>query len=113
MGTVTDSGWSRLYFIVFYLFTLVVLTIVVAAILEAFLFRIQYKKALKKDDESSHLSVLVALSSSELLSLPKTLMNRTMFLIKYPSPTLDPGTNSTLLFGDKRQGGPERNCSIL
>jgi len=107
-ATVTDSGWSRLYFIVFYLFTLVVLTIVVAAILEAFLFRIQYKKALKKDDESSHLSVLVALSSSELLSLPKTLMNRTMFLIKYPSPTLDPGTNSTLLFkGDKRRSREE------
>ena len=47
---VTGTGWTRLYFIIFYLFTLVVLTIVVAAILEAFLFRIQYKKALKKED---------------------------------------------------------------
>ena len=47
---VTETGWTRLYFITFYLFTLVVLTIVVAAVLEAFLFRIQYKKALKKED---------------------------------------------------------------
>ena len=46
----TGTGWTRLYFIIFYLLTLVVLTIVVAAILEAFLFRIQYKKALKKED---------------------------------------------------------------
>merc|ERR1712025_998103 len=114
MGTVTDSGWSRLYFIVFYLFTLVGLTIVVAAILEAILFRIQYKKALKKADESSHLSLLVTLSSSEFHSLPKTLMNRIMLLIKYPSPTPDPGISRPLLFkGDKRQGGPERSCSIF
>ena len=46
----TGTGWTRLYFITFYLFTLVVMTIVVAATLEAFLFRIQYKKALKKQD---------------------------------------------------------------
>jgi len=107
-ATVTESGWSRLYFIVFYLFTLVVLTIVVAAILEAFLFRIQYKKALKKEDESGHLSVLVTLSSSELQSLPKSLMNRMMFLIKYPSLTFVPDTNSTILFrGDKRRSREE------
>lgn len=107
-ATVTDSGWSRLYFIVFYLFTLVILTIVVAAILEAFLFRIQYKKALKKEDESGHQSILVTLSSSELHSLPKTLMNRILFLIKYPSPTLVPDANSTLLFkGDKRRSRDE------
>ena len=47
---VTGTGWTRLYFITFYLFTVVVLTIVVAAVLEAFLFRIQYKNALKKKD---------------------------------------------------------------
>ena len=47
----TGTEWSRLYFIMFYLCTLVAITIVVAAILEAFLFRIQYKKALRKDEE--------------------------------------------------------------
>ncbi|CAK1552370.1 unnamed protein product [Leptosia nina] len=42
---------SRLYFMVFYLFTMVVLTIVVASVLEAFRFRIQYKRSTTKRDE--------------------------------------------------------------
>ena len=47
---VTGNSWTRVYFVIFYLFTIVVLTLVVAAILEAFLFRIQYKKKFKKED---------------------------------------------------------------
>ena len=47
---VTGTSWTRIYFVIFYLFTIVVLTLVVAAILEAFLFRIQYKKKFKKED---------------------------------------------------------------
>ncbi|XP_013167632.1 PREDICTED: two pore calcium channel protein 2-like isoform X6 [Papilio xuthus] len=43
--------FSRLYFMVFYLFTMVVLTIVVASVLEAFRFRIQYKRSTTKRDE--------------------------------------------------------------
>jgi two pore calcium channel protein 1 len=35
---------------VFYLFTMVVLTIVVASVLEAFRFRIQYKRSTTKRD---------------------------------------------------------------
>ncbi|XP_033106925.1 two pore calcium channel protein 1-like [Anneissia japonica] len=35
--------WSRVYFIVFYLSSMVVVTIIVAFILEAFIFRMQYK----------------------------------------------------------------------
>ncbi|XP_052739234.1 two pore calcium channel protein 1-like isoform X5 [Bicyclus anynana] len=42
---------SRIYFMVFYLFTMVVLTIVVASVLEAFRFRIQYKRSTSKRDE--------------------------------------------------------------
>lgn len=42
--------FSRVYFMLFYLFTMVVLTIVVASVLEAFRFRIQYKKQTSKRD---------------------------------------------------------------
>lgn len=41
---------SRLFFMLFYLFTMVVLTIVVASVLEAFRFRIQYKRQTSKRD---------------------------------------------------------------
>ena len=41
---------SRIFFMLFYLFTMVVLTIVVASVLEAFRFRIQYKKQTSKRD---------------------------------------------------------------
>lgn len=41
---------SRFYFILFYLFTMIVLTIVVASVLEAFRFRIQYKRQTTKRD---------------------------------------------------------------
>ncbi|XP_071945842.1 two pore channel protein 1-like [Antedon mediterranea] len=37
------SEWSRVYFIVFYLSSMVVVTIIIAFILEAFIFRMQYK----------------------------------------------------------------------
>ncbi|XP_048482416.1 two pore channel protein 1 isoform X2 [Plutella xylostella] len=43
--------FTRVYFMVFYLFTMVVLTIVVASVLEAFRFRIQYKRSTSKRDE--------------------------------------------------------------
>lgn len=42
------SPWSRAYFMLFYLFTMIVLTIVVASVLEAFRFRIQYKRQTSK-----------------------------------------------------------------
>lgn len=42
------SPWSRAYFMLFYLSTMIVLTIVVASILEAFRFRIQYKRQTSK-----------------------------------------------------------------
>lgn len=41
---------SRIYFILFYLTTMIVLTIVVASVLEAFRFRIQYKRQTTKRD---------------------------------------------------------------
>jgi hypothetical protein len=43
----TDSLWTRLYFMMFYVITMIVMTIIVSVILEAFLFRIQYRKKVK------------------------------------------------------------------
>ena len=43
-------SYSRLYFIAFYLFTMVVLTIVVASVLQSFRFRIHYKRQTSKRD---------------------------------------------------------------
>ncbi|XP_044763143.1 two pore calcium channel protein 1-like [Coccinella septempunctata] len=55
------NPYSRLFFMLFYLFTMVVLTIVVASVLEAFRFRIQYKKQTSKRDEEQmlHEEVLI------------------------------------------------------
>lgn len=50
-ASVTHNQYSRIYFMLFYLFTMVVLTIVVASVLEAFRFRIQYKRQTTKRDE--------------------------------------------------------------
>ena len=48
-AAVTGSAWSRCYFMAFYLVTMVVLTITVSLFLEAFLFRIQYKRTVGSD----------------------------------------------------------------
>ena len=42
--------WSRLYFMLFYLTTMLLLSIVVASVLDAFLFRISYKEQMSKED---------------------------------------------------------------
>ncbi|CAG2173046.1 unnamed protein product [Oppiella nova] len=65
------SDWSRLYFMSFYIMTLVVITIVVALVLETFLFRIQYRHKMGDIDSTflardTHITVDVALNSEEL-----------------------------------------------
>lgn len=57
---------SRIYFMLFYLFTMVVLTIVVASVLEAFRFRIQYKKQTSKRDEEQMLHEDVSIDWNRL-----------------------------------------------
>ena len=42
--------WTRAYFMIFYIFTMIVMTIIVAFILEAFLFRIQFTEFLNKQE---------------------------------------------------------------
>lgn len=44
----TVGLYTRVYFMVFYLITMIVLTIVVSSFLEAFRFRIQYKRSTSK-----------------------------------------------------------------
>ena len=53
----------------FYLFTMVVVTIIVAFILEAFLFRIQYKQRMNKDEEIKVLSEIISLDREEVFYL--------------------------------------------
>eukprot|EP00092_Neocalanus_flemingeri_P012722 GFUD01013709.1.p1 GENE.GFUD01013709.1~~GFUD01013709.1.p1 ORF type:complete len:872 (+),score=167.61 GFUD01013709.1:299-2914(+) len=68
-ASVTGTDWSRLYFMGFYLFTMVVVTIIVAFILEAFLFRIQYKQKMNKDEEIKVLSETIAMDREEVFYL--------------------------------------------
>ncbi|XP_046979764.1 two pore channel protein 1-like [Schistocerca americana] len=60
------SPWSRIYFMLFYLSTMIVLTIVVASVLEAFRFRIQYKRQTTKREEEKMLHEEVDVKWEEL-----------------------------------------------
>lgn len=62
---------SRAYFVLFYLFTMVVLTIVVASVLEAFRFRIQYKKQTTKRDEEKLLHEEIELKWEDVMNYVK------------------------------------------
>ncbi|XP_066600553.1 two pore calcium channel protein 1-like [Prorops nasuta] len=58
--------YTRIYFMIFYLVTMIVLTIVVSSFLEAFRFRIQYKRSTSKRDEEKMLHEEVELRWNEL-----------------------------------------------
>ncbi|KAM0727680.1 Two pore calcium channel protein 1 [Formica fusca] len=62
----TAGMYTRIYFMIFYLVTMIVLTIVVSSFLEAFRFRIQYKKSTSKHDEEKMLHEEVELKWNEL-----------------------------------------------
>lgn len=47
---VTTTQWSRIYFMCFYLSIMILLSIVVASVLDGFMFRISYKERMTKDD---------------------------------------------------------------
>ncbi|XP_033207244.1 two pore calcium channel protein 1-like isoform X2 [Belonocnema kinseyi] len=63
------GNYTRAYFMVFYLVTMIVLTIVVSSFLEAFRFRIQYKRQTSKIDEEKMLHEKVELKWEELQSI--------------------------------------------
>ncbi|XP_017772430.1 PREDICTED: two pore calcium channel protein 1-like isoform X2 [Nicrophorus vespilloides] len=62
------NQYSRIFFMLFYLYTMVVLTIVVASVLEAFRFRIQYKRQTSKRDEEQMLLEEVRVEWNSLIS---------------------------------------------
>ncbi|XP_031828550.1 two pore segment channel 1 isoform X2 [Nomia melanderi] len=62
----TVGMYTRIYFMIFYLVTMIVLTIVVSSFLEAFRFRIHYKKSTSKRDEEKMLHEEVELRWDEL-----------------------------------------------
>ncbi|GBP62933.1 Two pore calcium channel protein 1 [Eumeta japonica] len=84
--------FSRIYFMVFYLFTMVVLTIVVASVLEAFRFRIQYKRSTTKRDEEKLLHEEVHTSWEEAQRL-----GATGELAEELRPYLPPGVSVTFI----------------
>jgi len=67
---VMESHWYKLFFMTFYLTSLVVINIVVAFILEAFTMRIDYKKKEDRDmDEDTLVKVAIELSRGEKLMI--------------------------------------------
>jgi len=65
----TNNEWSRAYFMIFYIFTMIVMTIIVAFILEAFLFRIQFTEFLTRQEEIKKMTAEITLNAEELLML--------------------------------------------
>ncbi|ESO91688.1 hypothetical protein LOTGIDRAFT_122118, partial [Lottia gigantea] len=63
------SEWTRVYFMLFYIVMMVVMNIIVAFVLESFLFRIQYRRQMKLADMDGKIFVFkveVSLSEDEL-----------------------------------------------
>ena len=59
----TTTQWSRIYFMCFYLTIMMLLSIVVASVLDGFMFRISYKEQMTKDDGKTVLkSIFLILS---------------------------------------------------
>merc|ERR1719510_1535228 len=66
---VSGTEITRAFFMIFYIFSMVVMTIIVAFILEAFLFFMQFKEFLARTDEINQLTVELTLSSEEVQTL--------------------------------------------
>lgn len=49
---VTENSWSQLFFITFYVISLVVITIVISFVLDTFNFHIEYKHRFGPSDSS-------------------------------------------------------------
>lgn len=71
---VSGTNWTRLFFGIYYLCSIIVMNIVIAFILESFLFRIHYRSKMGNNcDDTNLFTVRVALSSSEVDFLRKNL----------------------------------------
>lgn len=75
---VSETDWVRLFFGVYYLCSIIVMNIVIAFILESFLFRIHYRSKMGNNcDDTNLFTVTVTLSSSEVEFLRKNLNSYT------------------------------------
>lgn len=73
---VSQNDWIRLFFGIYYLCSIIVMNIVIAFILESFLFRIQYRSKMGRNcDDTNLFTVGVTLSSIEVDFLMKNLSN--------------------------------------
>jgi len=66
---VSGTEIARAFFMIFYIFSMVVMTIIVAFILEAFLFFMQYKEFLARTDGINQLTIELTLGPEEVQML--------------------------------------------
>ncbi|XP_063310781.1 two pore channel protein 1 [Pelobates fuscus] len=64
--TSQTSHWARLYFMVFYIVTMVVITIIVACILDAFVFRMNYSRKNKDAEDDKGITLETEVGREEL-----------------------------------------------
>lgn len=64
--TSQTSHWARLYFMVFYIVTMVVITIIVACILDAFVFRMNYSRKNKDVEDEKGITLEMEVGREEL-----------------------------------------------
>lgn len=100
---VSGTNWVRLYFGLYYLCSIIVMNIVIAFILESFLFHIHYRNKMGDNcDDTNLFAVSVTLSSFEVDFLRKTIgpsgsgmkgLERVVQKVKQKQNQLDPNDN--------------------
>ncbi|XP_072004232.1 two pore channel protein 1 [Engystomops pustulosus] len=73
--TSQTSHWARLYFMVFYIVTMVVLTIIVACILDAFVFRMNYCRKNKDVEDDKGITLEMEVGREELTMILRHAQN--------------------------------------
>ncbi|MEE6513228.1 hypothetical protein FKM82_020775 [Ascaphus truei] len=67
--TSQTSHWARLYFMVFYIVTMVVITIIVACILDAFVFRMNYSRKNRDAEDEKGITLETEVGREELTQI--------------------------------------------
>lgn len=67
--TSQTSHWARLYFMVFYIVTMVVITIIIACILDAFVFRMNYCRKNKDAEDEKGITLEEEVGREELTGI--------------------------------------------
>uniref|UniRef100_A0A8C5LRM9 Voltage-dependent calcium channel protein TPC1 n=1 Tax=Leptobrachium leishanense TaxID=445787 RepID=A0A8C5LRM9_9ANUR len=73
--TSQTSHWARLYFMVFYIVTMVVITIIVACILDAFVFRMNYSRKNKDAEDEKGITLEAEVGKEELTLILRQAQN--------------------------------------